>query len=75
MNNNRRKTLKDIQKKLDEALSLLTLTQDEEQGALDNLPESLQDSDKGSDMQDNIDKMSEIVDALSEVIDQIGELL
>ena len=39
----------------------------EEQEALDNLPESLQESERGQQMQEYIDTMEEVLDALQEI--------
>ena len=44
---------------------------DEEESRYDNLPESLQESDKGSRMQDAIDSMDEAMSDLSDVINSI----
>lgn len=50
MNKDRRKQLEDVRDSLDEIISSLNDIKDEEQDAYDNMPESLQSSDKGSRM-------------------------
>ncbi len=43
---------------------------DEEESALDCMPGSLQCSEKGEIMQDNIDELSSVLDGLREIIDK-----
>lgn len=86
MNNTRRKTIKGIITKLEELESLKAEIQeelqgvlDEEQEAFDNLPESLQDSDRGEQMQECIDTLQQICDDLDQLdtedmISNLGEL-
>lgn len=71
MNKIRRKALRDIIKQLGELENLrseiaerLEEIMDEEQEALDNLPDSLQESERGQQMQEYIDTMSSVLDDL-----------
>lgn len=48
---------------------------DEEDDAYNSLPESIQDSDRGCDMQENIDSLEEVIDALDSVNDELDEAL
>lgn len=71
MNNTRRKRLSFVLAKLEELDSLRELTREllsdvltEEQEALDNLPESLQESERGQQMQEYIDIMEEVTGEL-----------
>lgn len=73
MNAQRRKNLASIKERLTilmgEASSLgdaLAELRDEEQGYLDNMPESLQESEKGQKAQEAIDAMENVVGQLEE---------
>lgn len=87
MNAQRRKALKAIIEQL-EALDELRETireqlsdiQDEEQAALDNMPESLQESERGQQMDDYIATMQDVTGELdlidvSGLIDQLQEIV
>lgn len=64
-----------------EAIDQLSEIRDEEQEAFDNLPEALQDSEKGENMQDCIDAleafMSDLeymeIEGTDDLIEEIGE--
>ena len=71
MNKARRKVLDELYQKIDEIRSDLQMIMDEEQEAFDNLPESLQNGEKGNMMQSAIDQMSEADEALQTAIDCI----
>ena len=74
MNRIRRKSLRIILGQMDELSTVLETVKEalqdvlnEEQEAYDNLPEGLQESDRGQQMQ-------EYIDALEGVVDSLGEL-
>jgi len=71
MNKARRKVLRSVVEKMEEVASTIEDLYADEQSAFDNLPESLQYSDKGADMEEGIDLLSETLDT---VRDYIGEL-
>lgn len=49
---------------------------EEEQEAYDNMPESLQESDRGCTMQEGLDNLQSAIDSLeSEVMDVIQEVI
>ena len=83
MNKARRKELAQIVAKLEELEALhleikeeLEAVRDEEQEALDNLPESLQESERGEQMQEYIDAMESALDDLEQLdIEEIRDLL
>lgn len=87
MNKIRRKELAHIVAKLEtlEALRLeikeeLEAVMDEEQEAFDNLPESLQESERGQQMQEYVDALESAVDDLEEIDldsirDQIDDII
>lgn len=81
MNNERRKELKkatelceEAQNKLQEAKEIVECCREEEEECYDNLPESLQDGEKGSLMQDAMDNMGEFIDGCDDVINEIDGL-
>ena len=74
MNRIRRESLRTILGQMDELSTVLETVKEalqdvlnEEQEAYDNLPEGLQESDRGQQMQ-------EYIDALEGVVDSLGEL-
>lgn len=87
MNKQRRKELKAIIEKLEQLDALrqeiqetLEAVRDEEQETLDNMPEGLQESERGQQMQEYIDNMDSSVDELDMMdvqaaIDQLQEIV
>lgn len=75
MNKTRRKALEKVQDKLLEAQADLQWIREEEEDAFDNLPESLQDSEKGESMQEAISTMEEIDSSIQDAIDNLSELV
>ena len=71
MNNVRRKKLAGIVSSLESAQELLEELRDEEQDYLDNMPESLQSSDKYSIREEAIENMESAIDSINEVIDYV----
>lgn len=74
MNKDRRKRLAAIAETIEEQMSELEYVRDEEQEAFDNLPESLQYSDRGSEMEDGISEIDDIYNDLEDIRDRIQEL-
>lgn len=75
MNNVRRKELREIVAELEKVKGRLESVMDDEQDAYDNLPEGLQCSSRGEDMDEAISTMSDVCDSLDEAIDGINELV
>lgn len=74
MNKVRRTTLKRVLGKMEELTAIIDEVQeslqevmDEEEEALGNLPTSLQEGERGQQMQDYIDTLSDAIDSLSEL--------
>lgn len=65
MNKDRRKRLEGIYEKLMEIYEELDAIIDEEQEAYDNMPESLQDSEKGERMYEGIDSLESARDDIN----------
>lgn len=73
MNNQRRKQLDEVIAKIEEATSLLETLRDEEQESFDNMPEGLQQGDRGQATEASASALDEAVNALDEVLSQIKE--
>lgn len=58
---------------MDEAVSLLNDIKDEEQDAYDNMPESLQESERGCRMSEAIDNIDEAISSIEEAQQHIEE--
>lgn len=71
MNDARRKELQKAIDLLGEAMAIIDCAKDEEEDAYYNLPESLQDSERGDKMYENVEKMDDMVDAINETIDDL----
>ena len=74
MNDKRRKELNNIYKELHLRVGQLDNLQNEEQDAYDNLPESLQNAEKGEQMQECIDALDQAKSELEAVMDTLGQL-
>ena len=75
MNNHRRDILRQALVSLDLAESHVSGCMDDEQSALDNLPESFQDSDRGAAFEDNIDRLNDAIDLIDQARDLIEETI
>ena len=80
MNNQRRKAIQEVMEQLSTPLDAITdlkeqleAIMDEEQEYYDNMPESLQGSEKGDMAQEAIDQISEAVFTLDEICSSIEE--
>ena len=74
MNAQRRKTLAEAIDHIYKAYYIIETVKDEEQEAYDNLPESIQYSDRGEQMSDNIDNLDEIFDSLLDFTTTLEEM-
>ena len=72
MNNERRKRIAAVIEKLEEAKCELEEIRDEEQAAFDNMPESLQESERGGTMQEAIDNLESAVGSVEEAVDSLN---
>lgn len=75
MNKQRRDILRQALVALDLAESHVSDSMDDEQSALDNLPESFQDSDRGAAFEDNIDRLNDAIDLIGQAYDLIEETI
>ena len=73
MNKNRRNAISDIYDKLTDIQSDLECIRDEEQEAFDNLPESIQCSERGERMEEYISSLDEALDYVGYAVDSLDE--
>ena len=71
MNNERRERIEAVITNLEEIMDELSLIQEEEQAAYDNLPEGLQESQRGMDIEECAEQLQESVDELDTMIDNL----
>ena len=75
MNNERRKTLKEITDNLETAMDRLREVAQEESFEYDSLPENVQNSERGAKMDVGVSMLNYAADDLSEIIDTVNEVL
>lgn len=74
MNKERRQKLGKAQALLAQARDLIDEVLGDEQEAFDNMPESLQESDKGEEMSEGLAALEEMPEALEEIEGQLDDL-
>lgn len=73
MNRIRRKHLTEAYELLEQARCIIEACRDEEQDAFDNLPEGIQASTRGEDMEENVAQMDDAISSIEEAMDIVGE--
>lgn len=73
MNSKRRALLSRADGLLTEALEIVDRAKDEESDALDNMPESMEDSDRYAKMEAAVDYLEDAYSAIEEAIDNIRD--
>lgn len=71
MNNVRRRKLSVVTGLLDRALDIINMVSEEEQDSLDNMPESLQDTERGEKMENAIELLESAAEQIEEAKDNI----
>lgn len=71
MNKTRRKAIDTLMARLEDLRLDVEYLQEEEQEAFYNIPESLQESEKGEKMQESIDALEEALSNLEEAIENL----
>ena len=74
MNNTRRKEISKISSILEDAKLRLSVVIDEEQEALDNMPENLQGSERGCESEEALDSMNDALDSIDSAIEYLDIL-
>ena len=75
MNKSQRKQLNEWKDQLEEIKSCLETMQEDETEKLDNMPESLQESERGEAMQEAIENLESASSSLEEAIDYLNEIV
>ena len=75
MNKQQRKELQGYADSLDEIRSNIETMMEEEQDKLYNMPESLQESERGEAMQEAIENLESASSSIEEAIDYLNEIL
>lgn len=71
VNKQRRTKLSDANSLLNRAVTIVELVKDEEQDSYDNLPENLQDGERGEAMQEAIDELQIAIDSINDAMNHI----
>ena len=74
MNKERRKKINEVIDTLSEAQSVIRDVSEEEQEAFDNLPEGIQNSERGVRMSEYIETLAEQDGALDDIISYLTEI-
>ena len=74
MNNKRRGLLKRATEYLGIARNIIDTAHDEEEDAMNNMPESLQDSERYEIMEETVDTLDEVLELVDGAIDSINSL-
>lgn len=75
MNRGRRKRLQEVYDALEEQPTALEEIRDEEQESYDNYPESLQESERGQALYENVDSLDSAYNDLESLMESIQEVL
>jgi len=75
MNNTRRKAIKAIMDRLQDLMDDIEALKDEEQEAYDNLPESIQNSERGEAMDSAIYNLDDAAENVQLVLDALEEAM
>ena len=75
MNKSRRATLQEALNKISEARALIEEVRDEEQEAFDNMPEGLQCSERGEQMEEYCYSMDFVIDSLEGYESELEEII
>ena len=73
MNKQRREKLSQVSSLLKRAVSVVEQVKDEEQDSFDNLPENLQNGDRGEAMEEAVSELEQAVDLINEAADHISQ--
>lgn len=71
MNKQRRAKLSDANMLLSKAVTIVEFARDEEQDSFDNLPENLQDGDRGEAMEEAIEELQTAIDSINDAMNHI----
>lgn len=75
MNKERRAKLVDLRERLTAIKAELEEVKDGEQDALDNMPENMQDGERGQQMAGNVEIMDDVIDYLDQSDESLSSLI
>ena len=75
MNKSRRKEIEKAMELLEEAQGIIESCRDEEQDSYDNLPESIQDGERGQSMDEAISALDDCVENIEGAIESASEAI
>ena len=75
MNNKRRKAIGLVINSLENLSADLEEVAQEESDAYENMPESIQQSDRGSNIEDNIYNLEDCISQINDVIDTLSSMI
>jgi hypothetical protein len=75
MNKQRRERLDEAHSKLLEAYEIIEDVKNEEEEAFDNMPENLQGSERGEQMEEYIGTMEDALDSLDDVLGNLYDII
>lgn len=75
MNKARRNELNYAIKQLYEAFNTIESVREEEEEAYDNLPESIQNCERGEVMQENIDNLEDVTSQIEDIISILDDII
>ena len=74
INKKRRESLRAAHSLLERAYNIVTFAKDEEENAIDNVPENLQSSDRYEQMEDAAELLSDAEDCIETAINKIADV-
>lgn len=75
MNKQRRASLKEAVELLEQAKSIIECVAEEEREAFDNLPEGIQYSERGEQMEEYADTLDEFYESIGDGIESLEEII
>lgn len=75
MNKQRRASLKEAVELLERAKSIIEFVSEEEREAFDNLPEGIQYSERGEQMEEYADTLDEFYESIGDGIESLEEII
>jgi prefoldin subunit 5 len=75
MNKQNRKDLERALNLINQAMEVISAVKEEEEEKYDNLPEGIQDSERGESFQENIDNLDYAISDLDSVIEYVDNVI
>jgi hypothetical protein len=75
MNKQNRKDLEGALGLINQSMEIISAVKEEEEEKYDNLPEGIQDSEKGEKFQENIDNLEYTISDLESVVENVNNVI